>query len=256
MDFFNSKFIRQEYVCREKTDVISILVSTDPIIVTGGNVPSVTVSYVECPGKHEYRLVEQGGMLSLEKMDIFSPLWLIYSPFVDSSIRVTVPQSFNGAIELHTSAGRTEVSDLNTANICCESKSGAAKVTGVNVANNVSIGLASGSATLMNAGVNGNVEMNNTTGAVRLIKVSAGGCVNANNRTGGITLKELRTGGNISLNTTTGAISGSIIGKESDYSIISNTTTGHNGLANSRTGSKELNANATTGSISIKFVQG
>lgn len=256
MDFFNSKVIRQEYVCRERTDVISILASTDKIAVTSGNVPYVTVSYVEIPGKHEYRLIEQGGMLSLERKDIFSFLWFLYSPFVDDTIRVTVPQGFGGAIELHTAAGRTEVENLNAANITCESKSGAVKVTDVNVANNVSIGLASGAATLMNANVNGNVEINNSTGAVRLLKVSAGGTVVANNRTGGITLKQLKTGGNISLNTSTGSIHGTIIGNESDYSIISNSTTGHNGLTNSRNGGKELNANATTGSINISFVQG
>ena len=256
MDFFNSKFIRQEYVFREKTDVISIFTSTDPIYITGGNVPNVTISYVECPGKHEYRLLEQGGMLSLEKKDTFSLLWLIYSPFLDDAIRVTVPQDFNGSIELHTKTGRTIISDLNSANISCESKSGAVKVTDVNVANNVNIGLSTGAATLMNANVNGNVEMNNSTGAVRLLKTSVGGCVNANNKTGSISLKELLAGGKISLNSTTGSIHGSIIGNESDYSIISNTRTGHNGLVNSRSGSKELNANTTTGSISISFIQG
>ena len=107
---------------------------------------------------------------------------------------------------------------------------------------------------LINATVAKDVSVGNHSGLIRLLNVSAGSSVIAGNRSGGIHIESLKTGGNIDLSTKSGSIRGTIVGRESDYSIISHTTSGYNGLTDSRTGEKQLNAHATSGAIRISFI--
>ena len=273
MDFFNSKLIRQDYVCRENTNRIIIRASSDAIRVTGGDVDQVSVSYMECPGKHEFVLTEEGGCLSLEDKNISNFLWMLYQPFIDCEIRVTVPRAYNGTIELKASSGRTIVSGLTAETLAAESSSGAIRIEDVKAGridasgssgalkivnasseSDITAGCASGAIHLENTSAGKDIRLGCHSGAIGLTDTSAGGSVSAENKTGSITFKALKAEGNITLSNTTGTISGSVAGKESDYSILSHTTTGHNGLVNSRGGEKELNVSTTTGTIRITFV--
>lgn len=272
MDFFNSKLIRREYECHGKICLISIMASSDKIIVGSGDVGNVMVSYTECPGKHEYVLTEQDGTLTLGRKPITSFIWGIWQPFIDNGIRVTVPGGFNGVLGIKSSSGRISVSgidpervniecssgavaveNVNTGRLSITTSSGAVKVTDVQSGSDISVGCSSGMIALINTTVAKDVSVGNHSGLIRMLNVSAGGSLIAGNRSGGIHFDSLKTGGNIDLSTNSGAIRGTIIGRESDYSIISHTTSGHNGLINSRTGEKQLNASATSGAIRISF---
>ena len=274
MDLFNSKLLRREYSCQGKIDLISILGSSDKIIVESGDVANVMVSYPECPGKHEFVLTEQDGTLTLERKPITSFLWAVWQPFIDNGIRVTVPGGFRGGLGIKSSSGRISVSEINPerVNLECSSgavtvengntgmlsiatSSGAVKISDVHSGSDVSVGCSSGMITMVNTIVAKDVSVDNHSGLIRLLNVSAGGSLKAGNRSGGIHFDSLKTGGNIDLSTNSGAIRGTIMGRESDYSIISHTTSGHNGLINSRTGEKQLNANATSGAIRISFLE-
>lgn len=75
--------------------------------------------------------------------------------------------------------------------------------------------------------------------------------------TGEITVDEL-CADRISLTTVTGSISGTIKGNEADYSVSAHCAMGNNSLKN-REGAvagKVLNADVTTGSISLRFTSG
>lgn len=273
MDFFNSKLIRCEYVCHERIGFIGITSSSDKIIVESGDVENVMISYMECPGKHEYTLIEEGGRLTLERKNIFSFIWNLYQPFLDNTIRVTVPGGFGGVLELKCSSGKVDVSGLNAerVNINCSSgairvenvntgrldagtSSGAIKITNVYSGSDINAGASSGMISLINTTVAKDVSAGNHSGLIRLMNVSAGGTVIAGTKSGGILFESLKTGGNIDLSTMSGAIKGSVAGKESDYSISSHTTSGYNGLRNSQGGAKLLNANAKSGAIKISFL--
>ncbi|MCR5432300.1 MAG: DUF4097 domain-containing protein [Lachnospiraceae bacterium] len=293
MDFFNSKLIERNYVCHGRIDHIQITGSSEKIIVEGRDVENVMLSYLECPGKQEFTLIEQNGTLTLEKKNIRSILWLLYQPFIDNGIKVVVPRGFNGTLEIDSSSGRIVVSDLNAenmsircssgaikveqigiGNLCIESSSGAVKtesintgnlsintssgairIDNVNSRNNINVGCSSGMITLVDSTAAGNISLGSHSGLTRLIRVSAGGSVTAGNTSGGIHFESLKTGGNIDFSTMSGAIRGSILGRQSDYSIISHTTTGHNGIVNSRTGAKEMNISTTAGAIKVSFLE-
>ena len=273
MDFFNSKIIKCDYVCDERIVQISIFTSSDKIIVESGNVENVMISYMECPGKHEYDLTEENGTLALHKKNIFSFLWGLYQVFLDSAVRVTVPAGFDGSLVIKCSSGKTvienvnperiniecssgavKIENVNTGRIDVSSSSGAIKLTNVNSGSDINAGCSSGMISLINANVSKDISFGSHSGLIRLLNVNAGGSVTVGNKSGGIHLESLKTGGNIDLSTMSGAIKGTIAGKESDYSIMSSTTSGYNGLANSRTGAKQLNANAKSGAIKISFL--
>ena len=273
MDFFNSKLIRCEYVCHERIGLVSILSSSDKIIVESGDVENVMISYMECPGKHEYMLVEEGGRLTLERKSIFSFLWTLYQPFLDNAIRLTVPSGFGGMLELKCSSGKVDVSNVNSEriNIECSSgairienvntgrldartSSGAIKITNVYSGSDINAGASSGMISLINTTVAKDVSIGTSSGLLRLMNVSAGGSVIAGNKSGGIHFESLKTGGNIDLSTLSGVIKGSVAGNRSEYTISSHTTSGYNGLENSVGGAKRLNANAKSGAIKISFM--
>ena len=128
MDLFNSKLLRREYSCQGKIDLISILGSSDKIIVESGDVANVMVSYPECPGKHEFVLTEQDGTLTLERKPITSFLWAVWQPFIDNGIRVTVPGGFRGGLGIKSSSGRISVSEINPERVNLECSSGAVTV--------------------------------------------------------------------------------------------------------------------------------
>ena len=274
MDFFNSRVVRCEYVCRERVDQISIFATSDKIIVESGDVENVVISYMECPGKHEYVLAEENGTVSLHRKNIVSILWGLYQMFLDSAVKVTVPVGFGGGLVIKSSSGKTVISgfnperinvecssgavkieDVNTGRLDVKSKSGAIKITNLNSGSDINAGCSSGMLSLINSTAANDISVGTHSGLIRLLNVSTGGSVIAGNKSGAIHIESLKTGGNIDLSTVSGAIRGSIAGKESDYSIISNTTTGYNGLKNSRNGAKELNANAKSGAIRITFME-
>ena len=95
------------------------------------------------------------------------------------------------------------------------------------------------------------MKFNNNSGVIKLERVDAGGEIFAKNTSGGVHFDSLKAAGNLTFESNSGSVKGSIVGKESDYSILSKTTSGGNNLTDSRTGSKELNAKTTSGSIKI-----
>lgn len=292
-DIFGAKMIEREYVCKGKIDLINIVSTSDAIRIISGDVENVRITYVECPGKHEYTLTEQDGKLSLAYNSSISILWGLQQIFMDTAIEVTVPEYFRGALELTCSSGRTILSGLNIAYLNSSSSSGSVNVSNVNSAGAVCIqnssgrvklqnvsasdvsvnntsggvnmdqvqssgginaGISSGSISVSNSTAQNDICLSNHSGAIRLENVTSGGSVNASNTSGGIHFASLKAAGNLSFSTTSGSIKGSVIGNESDYTIMSKTTSGSNGLGNSGNGPKELNAHATSGSIKIVFI--
>ena len=291
-DSKDSRYEQREYECREKTDEIYILSSSDSIKLLSGDVDKVKITYWERPGKHEYDLNESGGKLSLTRKDLKNVNWGIYIGYHDTSIVVTVPKDFNGALDLNASSGSVEAKNTAAEYLKIHNSSGSIRVSNIDSQNAVNLKNTSGSIKIDNTkatdvtaentsgsikmediNANGILSAENTSGSVHLTdvvatkditcknnsgsinfdRVTTDGSVNAANTSGGVHFESLKAGGNITLKATSGSVKGSIIGKESDYSILSKTTSGGNNLTDSRNGSKELNVNTTSGSIKINF---
>ncbi|MBR4725168.1 MAG: DUF4097 family beta strand repeat protein [Lachnospiraceae bacterium] len=292
-DFFNSKIIKREYQCAQDTTDIKIVSSSDSIRVTSGDVDAVRITYCECPGKHEYELNEAERRFSLVNKKITSFLWGIYHIFLDTTMDIVVPKNYAGVLDLHCTSGRITLTDMSAGSLKSECSSGAFRASNVGIGYEANITCTSGSVKLENmaagditatassgcvvidnarsvGGLNakttsGVIKINNTyvvknliaknsSGSIRFGNVVVDGSIAAHNTSGGVHFESLKAGGNIKLKTTSGSIKGSIVGNESDYSILSKTTSGMNNLDNSRTGSRQLDAHATSGSIKIEFI--
>ena len=253
-DFFNSKIIKREYQCTQDTTLIKIISSSDSIRVTSGDTDQVRITYYECPGKHEYDLKDNNGILSLVDKKIISLLWGIHYIFLDTTMDVTIPKDFAGTLDLHCTSGRIMLKDITAGSLKGNCTSGAIRGENVSIGNEAQLSCTSGSIKLDNFKAR-EITASDHSGIIRFENVTAEGSINAHNTSGGVHFEMLKAGGNIALKTTSGSIKGSIVGNESDYSIMSKTTSGMNNLNNSRSGSRTLDVNATSGSIKIVFVE-
>ncbi len=91
----------------------------------------------------------------------------------------------------------------------------------------------------------------NTSGSIKLTNVSSKS-IEAENTSGGIRLDGV-SGDALKFASRSGSVNGNINGKESDYSVITSTTSGSCNLATSRDGEKTLDVSTTSGGIRISF---
>ena len=101
----------------------------------------------------------------------------------------------------------------------------------------------------------GDIKLENTSGSIKLNNVSSSGDLKVENTSGSIKFENLKAGGDISIENTSGSIKGTIVGKESDYSITTDVTAGSCNLGNTTGGSHKLTAETTAGSIDISFTE-
>ncbi|MCR5323662.1 MAG: DUF4097 family beta strand repeat-containing protein [Lachnospiraceae bacterium] len=293
-DFYDSKLIKREYECTGKIVLLNIVSSSDGIRIKGGDVQNVHISYWECPGKHEYDLNESEGKVSLIRRNIKSILWGIHYLFLDTTIEVTVPVSFEGNIELNCTSGKIELSDINAENLSSHTTSGAFRASDINLKNKAEIGntsgsikintfsakdisasttsgsvnmngvnaergikihTGSGSIGISDSKVSNNIDLSDHSGIIKIERVVADGDLCAHNTSGGVHFNAIDIGGNIVLKSTSGSIKGSIVGNENDYSISSKTTSGINNLRDlNNSMSGRKMLDANTTSGSIKIV--
>ncbi len=135
------------------------------------------------------------------------------------------------------------------------STSGSIHVTDSNFGEDFSSSSSSGSEKLMNVTTGKEFSVNTTSGSINADNVSVGTDVNFESSSGTIHFDNLAARNDITMRATSGSIRGTISGKESDYSIITNTNSGSCNLDDARDGDKELNVDTSSGSIHIDFTK-
>lgn len=95
------------------------------------------------------------------------------------------------------------------------------------------------------------IDFEASSGSITLVSDSASS-VKVKTTSGTISLDKLEAD-SISLEASSGSIKGTIDGEESDYSIISTTSSGSSNLKDKREGSKTLDVKTTSGSIKLSF---
>lgn len=119
--------------------------------------------------------------------------------------------------------------------------------------NDLTVGSTSGSISLAGVKVNGELQAKANSGEITIKDVSVEKDITVGTTSGSILFNNLEGKSNIAFKATSGDVIGIIKGNESDFSIISSTTSGSNNLTNSRSGNQNLDANTTSGSINISF---
>lgn len=135
------------------------------------------------------------------------------------------------------------------------STSGSIKVTDASFGEDFSSSSSSGSEELLNVATGKGLSVHTTSGSINADNTAVGNDVSFESSSGSIQFDNLACGNDITMSATSGNIRGTISGKESDYSIITHTTSGSCNLDDSRSGDKELNANTSSGSIHIDFTK-
>ena len=223
---------KKTYTCAKEVKSIHIQGITTEIVVRKGDVDRTTVAYAERENDPVYKISESGGELLIVQNKKFR---LFNFDAFKYSVTVTVPDDLEGEMEIENKSGNIQIRDLSAKKIVIDNVTGKVLLEEVSSEKDLTV--------------------NNITGSVTLTDVTTGGNAEVNNTTGKILTDELRSRKNISLKTTTGSISGTISGKESDFSITAKVTTGSNSLNNSSRGGRKLYVSTTTGSIKLTFTE-
>lgn len=160
----------------------------------------------------------------------------------------------SGNFNVEVTTGGINVSNVSGENFSLEDTTGSLYVTDVWVVKNANLKTTTGSISVDNLSAD-SVKVKLTTGSLRKAVVDCKS-FSAEATTGGLSFN-IKSASQIVLKTTTGSINGKIVGNENDFNITSSTTTGKSNLTNQIVygSDKELKASATTGSITVDFVE-
>jgi DUF4097 and DUF4098 domain-containing protein YvlB len=198
----------------------------------------------------------------------FHFLWHVrYMP----AITVQVPRNFAGDLSVQDTNDSVHVSEfsnlqsvrLETTNsrVCTENLSarslelitsnGAVRLRHVSAGEKISARTTNGKISL--DGVQSpEAALQTTNSAVHLSEVSVSGRLLAESTNGRISVDDIESP-DISLTTTNSGISGTIRGREEDYTVSAHTANAANNLQNRTGGSKKLSAHTINGRISVSF---
>ncbi len=245
-----SNAVTREYECTGEIKSIVIDDTSSKIIVESKDADRVKVSVDETEDI-KYTIEEGAGNLSVTrnkenriKLQIFN-----FDEFVT---HVVVPKNSKVLLKIENMSGRIEVKDIDATDFRIENMSGGIDISNVS-ADDVRVTNSSGGITLNNVSSESGIDVHNSSGRIKLVDVFEKGDVNVKNTSGGVNFERLNVVGNITINNTSGSVRGSILGKESDYSIDAKATSGGNNLTNSKGGSKELFIRTTSGGINVDF---
>ena len=227
----NDMYVKKTFTCENVVKSVRIQELAGEIVVRKGNVDHAEVIYSDRADDSEYDIVESGGELSIIRK---KRIHLFNVDFFRFSMTVTLPDDLEGELEISNKSGSIQVSSLS-----------GKKAAINNMTGNIMIG---------NVISEGDLTVDNTSGSVTLVNVAAGGDIDVKNTTGKIRVENIKSGRNISLINVTGSVTGTIEGKESDYSISTKTVTGSSSLENSDSGIRKLKVRTTTGSIKLSFI--
>ncbi|MBP5661297.1 MAG: DUF4097 family beta strand repeat protein [Lachnospiraceae bacterium] len=148
-------------------------------------------------------------------------------------------------------SGSVTAEDIECDNLSTKSSSGSVKVANATVRNNLETGASSGSVRVTESSA-ADIKGKTSSGSINFSNTSADTAY-AECTSGGIRLEGLDVAKSAEFKSNSGSVSGSLKGKESDFSIVTSTTSGSCNLKGSREGDKKLDVSTTSGSIHIKF---
>lgn len=234
----NTHVKEDKTVTREITDSVTRLdISTDygAVNIMPSDSDKITVEYTESD-VIRYDVRTENGALIIKPEDVKkATAWfdrivnIDFHPRKRYILNVKIPVKDTPDAELENSFGAIEIKDCKFKTVSCSVDLGGLKLHNV-TADDIDIESDCGDVELKN--VSASIKAECDMGAIRLDRVK---------------------GKNIRLYNDCGDISGTILGKEEDYSIKSETECGKSNLQNRAGGQNSLEAKVDMGSIDIKF---
>ena len=178
----------------------------------------------------------------------------------------------SGNLSVEASSGRVEMKNVSCCDLSSTTVSGAQEIGKVE-AKNVSATASSGAVKCYDMTVDKDIYLKTVSGRISLEDSSAEALksesgsgahmyadvkverIKAKAVSGGIGLDRLDIGSEGVFNTSSGSVKGTVKGNESDFSVITKTSSGSSNLNNTRTGEKTLDITTTSGSIKVTFVK-
>lgn len=268
---------------------IEIKESYESVIIEKGDTDKLTIRYFVPENEDNVSISENNGLVNFERKKTKININLSIN-MQDTSTVVTLPKDFKGTVDASATSGTVRIKDIQCEDLAVTTSSGsiqlenvvsdksaeivvtsgAIKISSLAVSNDVSVTALSGSIgieniTCNNLGVedtSGSVTVANATGKTASFEASSGSTkldnvsfddkVNISASSGSIHFEALKSN-NISAEASSGSIKGTIAGKQSEYSVISKTSSGSCNLENTREGNKTLDVKTTSGSINVSF---
>jgi len=182
-----------------------------------------------------YKFSSDGGIVSMDNYDThsgFSLFGLNYSGNDDVIVTVEVPAQYANDISIRTTNSEIVVSKLKKLHdVSCTTTNSAINLSDIDV---------------------NSVNIDTKNAAIVMNNVVAQSSLEALTKNAKISLSNI-VSPDITLKTENGIITGTISGREDDYTIDSSTTNGINNLRNRSDGSKKLTVTTTNAIISVSF---
>jgi len=197
------------------------------------------ITFKYCPEQdQQYELSNQGGVFSLSNEDLSHggkfPDFLFNGSVLDPAelITVYIPKDFSGDITVETANSAITASNFEKlGNLSCETSNSAIKMSDVSAQN---IKLQSRNAV---------ISLEDVTAAVRL---------SAQTENAAISLQRIASP-DIALKTGNAMVSGTILGREEDYTIDSKTSNAKSNLQSRSGGDKKLSVSTSNAMINLRF---
>lgn len=203
------------------------------VTVEQGEGNEITITYWT-DNTQTYTFSAENGVVQLTNRDRYR--WNFFNFFNFSSaghtkILVTVPKSYAGEIYLHSSNGQISVSGMEQlTKLTCDTSNASVHLNRVKA---------------------GSVTVDTSNAQIQLTGVTAS-TIDAGSSNGSINFSSLSSP-DITLDTSNSSIKGDIAGRETDYTIHTDTSNGSCTPRSRSGGGKRLVANTSNGSISITF---
>lgn len=258
-------------------DNLTVILATSDLNVRIAPFPTtdntVHIVYYEAQDR-KFELTHENGEIKLKSLSPSFSLFTIFSvDLSDYAVEIALPESFNGKVSLSSTTGDISVSSLDIPDKTLELNATTGHISLENAtAYNISVNSSTGHINLENIVSGSDVTARATTGSVTLNGVSAKGKIACESDTGSQRSDKLNapvvsiatsTGGirfndidaqDVRLRASTGSVSGKLCGSDSEYSIVSSSSTGRNNLPESwGKGERKLNVRTSTGDIKITF---
>ncbi|NLJ31150.1 MAG: DUF4097 family beta strand repeat protein [Clostridiales bacterium] len=201
------------------------------VVVERGGSDQIVFTYWT-DSNQSFTFSNQSGVVSLMNRDRES--WNFFDFFRSRSrtqVHVAVPESYAGEIYLHSSNGKVTVDNVaQLTRLTCDTSNSSVRLNQVEADEMV---------------------LDTSNGPIQMNDVIASS-VSARSSNGSVSFSNLSCP-DITLDTSNGSIRGNILGKETDYTIRTDTSNGKCTPQSRSGGSKKLDADTSNGSISITF---
>lgn len=225
---------------------------SENIIVEKGNSDKLVIKYYTPEKTNDVSLSESNGLVKYTR-ERKSDKVMIGIDYTDTTTVVTLPKDFHGEVKTTSTSGGTKISGAECSDLSAKTSSGSIKLENISADNSVNVKATSGSVKVSNVAASKS-SFETSSGSIKLENLVSTEKIIAKATSGSIHITDIVSDA-IGIKASSGSVGGTIKGRESDYSVLANTSSGSCNLDNSREGTKTLDVETTSGSVKISFAE-